>query len=87
MRKSDEQEPRKYFRAGTRFFCADSQWYYTTREGDEGPFRTEELAKRHLQTYLDLENMKAEQRSKIAKIRDEKVTVDPGVWGRQIDLT
>ena len=86
MRKSDEEEKKKFFRTGTRFFCADSQWYYTTREGDEGPFRTEELARRHLRTYLDLESMKSDQREKVETIRSQKVDADPKVWNNRVDL-
>ncbi|HCW90799.1 MAG TPA: hypothetical protein DHU56_12235 [Marinobacter sp.] len=37
----------------SRFFCVDSKWYFTTREGfDSGPFATRERAEIGLRRFL-----------------------------------
>ena len=87
MRKSDDNnKKRKYFRAGTRFFRVGTEWFYTTREGDEGPFESEIAASRHLNGYLGLNELKEQHKAKLTKIREEKVNVDPKVWGNQLDV-
>lgn len=87
MRKSDGQDKRVFFRADDRFFRIDSDWFYTTREGEQGPFASQKEAKRHLDQFVALEAMKVNQFEKVEKIRREKVDADPTVWNRQIDLS
>ena len=86
MRKSDGQDKHTIFRAGTRFFCVDMKWFYSTREGDIGPFPTEEQAAKHLRTFIELEKLKAVHKGKVETIRKQKITADPKVWGGQIDV-
>ena len=57
MRKSDEQEERHYFRMGDRFFRVENQWFYTTREGNEGPFNAREEAEAHLRTFVAMQEL------------------------------
>ena len=52
MRESDDQET-KHFRTGSRFFCADGKWFYSTREGDEGPYDTREKAEAALREFIE----------------------------------
>ncbi len=85
MRKSDEQAKRRYFRSDERFFRVDSQWFFTTREGDEGPFATREQAQAQLRHYLALQEMKEEHGEKIKRIREDTPRGDPGIWNSQID--
>ena len=42
------------YRTG-RFFCGDSAWFFSTREGlEHGPFPTKEKAERQCRTYISV---------------------------------
>jgi len=45
MRRTDpEDTTRSYFRSRERVFCLNGRWFYSTREGDLGPFRSKQEA-------------------------------------------
>ena len=52
MRHDDLQE-KAYFRSSERLFRVNSAWYFSAREGDQGPFDSEETAARELQRYIE----------------------------------
>lgn len=53
MRKDDRNDvTRKFFRSDDRFFQINGQWYFAAREGDIGPFRTRDQARREAQAYI-----------------------------------
>lgn len=53
MRKDDPSTLKKrFFRSNDRFFQINGQWYFSAREGDIGPFRNREQAKREAQAYV-----------------------------------
>jgi hypothetical protein len=53
MRKNDPDElKRKFFRSNDRFFHANGQWFFSAREGDIGPFRTRDQARREALAYI-----------------------------------
>ncbi len=53
MSKNRHGEKRKMRFRSDRLFVADSQWYFSTREGEErGPFDTKEKAEAELVRYL-----------------------------------
>ena len=85
MRKSDENS-RKYFRAGTRIFRVEQQWFFTTREGEEGPFSSELDAKARLKEFLNLQKAKDEHKETLDRLREQKIGGDPKIWNNQIDL-
>lgn len=86
MRNSDEQSSVRHFRAENRFFRVENQWFYSTREGQEGPFPSKEAAQRHLRSFLDLQQLKKDAGEKVEKMREEHVPVDHSIWDRQIDI-
>ena len=87
MRKTDDNQTSvRYFRAGDRLFRVEDQWFYATREGNEGPFASKELAERHLRSFIGLQDMKVDNQVKLDKIRDQRVDADPKVWNNQIDV-
>ncbi len=54
MRKSDtDQKAIKHYRTRERFFRQDDQWFFQTREGARGPFKTREAAERELGRFVD----------------------------------
>ena len=53
MRKEDTKDSKKsFFRARDRMFKLSEAWYFGTREGDQGPFRTRERAVREISRYV-----------------------------------
>jgi uncharacterized protein DUF6316 len=87
MRDSDENPKIRHFRAGHRYFCQDGIWWFSTREGEEGPFKSREEAEAGLARYVEsikfMKKIKAEQAQKQAEVADKKL--DKTLWDRQID--
>jgi hypothetical protein len=53
IRKNDSDDvTRSYFRTNDRFFQANGHWYFSAREGDIGPFRTRDQARREAKAYI-----------------------------------
>ena len=49
--RRDDNEDKPYFRS-ERLFTMNGEWYYSTREGERGPYATRELARRELERYV-----------------------------------
>lgn len=73
-----EEENKFWFRSD-RFFKADGQWYFTTREHhDVGPFITREYAEHGLQLFIDCiqkQNKDVEYAIEVAKNGDWAVSM------------
>lgn len=53
MRRTDpEDSKRSYFRCQTRVFVLNGEWYFTTREGECGPFRSKERADDEVDRFI-----------------------------------
>jgi hypothetical protein len=53
MRKNDPSgQKKRFFRSDDRFFQANGQWYFAAREGDIGPFRTRDQARREALAFI-----------------------------------
>ncbi|MDH3642970.1 MAG: DUF6316 family protein [Gammaproteobacteria bacterium] len=52
-RKTDKDDV-AHFRAGSRIFRLNNEWYFSSREGEHGPFESEEDAARELQAFVKL---------------------------------
>ncbi len=53
MRKEDPKNSKKsFFRARDRLFKLSEAWYFGTREGDKGPFRTRDRAIKEIAQYV-----------------------------------
>ncbi len=93
MRKSDETQAKHYFRVGDRFFRIDEKWFYTTREGDEGPFGSREQAEAHLRTFVAMQQLTEEHGARVVQhgsnLRNrpapDRPKLDTGIWDRQVD--
>lgn len=46
-------QPRQFFRASSRLFCLNGEWYFQTREADHGPFTKREAAELALDRYVN----------------------------------
>lgn len=83
MRKSDPSDLKKrFFRSNDRFFQINGQWYFSAREGEIGPFRTREQARREAQAYIAA-RMAGEGRAAKPRPRVEP-TVIPGYVYRSV---
>ncbi len=84
-RESDEgSENLKYFRAQDRVARVDDQYWFSTREGEEGPFATRTEAETALRGYIaskQFQNSTAAEPPVIERRRG-----DPTIWDRQIDI-
>jgi len=55
MRRTDEEE-RTYFRVGDRVYQEGEGWFYSTREGKHGPFKTRQDAEADMARYVGLQS-------------------------------
>lgn len=46
-------QPRQFFRASSRVFCLNGEWFFQTRENDHGPFTKREAAEQALERFVD----------------------------------
>jgi hypothetical protein len=53
MRRTDpESTTRSFFRSKERVFVLNGQWFYTTREGENGPFPSRETALKEANRFV-----------------------------------
>lgn len=90
MREQDKKSTVHHFRTSNRYFCQDGRWWFSTREGEEGPFDTRELAEEGMQRFVGsvqlMEKFQATRQAK--KDKNEKAQRDrgdPTIWDRQLD--
>ena len=91
MRRREDREDKTYYRS-ERVFAMNGQWYFGAREGDCGPFRTQEIARAALARFI---NEKVElasfQKSRELKILannrlDDAFAASPAVVGNELFL-
>ena len=61
-RKSDTQE-NGIPRSSSRTYERDGYWFYSSREGECGPFENEAAAAEDLQAYIELIDLRMEDKS------------------------
>lgn len=84
-RKNDPSSAKKrFFRAGDRFFQVNGQWFFAAREGDIGPFRSREQAKREAEAYIKARNMNGGAGPRAVPDRRTNPTVIPGYVYRSV---
>ncbi len=81
-RKTDNEGGPSRFRASSRIFSVNDGWYYSTREGDHGPFESETAAQKELNRFIgEIDPPEPEY----IEITVEQPKNDPKVWD-QYDL-
>lgn len=53
-RSTDHGGSAAVFRVASRIFRLNDAWYFSSREGEQGPFKSESDAKKELETYIKL---------------------------------
>lgn len=82
MRKDDPNDlTRSFFRTNDRFFQVNGKWFFSAREGEIGPFRTRDQARREAMAYINarLASAAPEERRKLIE-----PTVIPGYVYRSV---
>ena len=73
-RQSDANQSLEFTRAGTRTFTRDGGWFFSSREGDMGPYDTESEALEQAAGYVMLVDLKEEnERPVTPDVADETV--------------
>ena len=88
MRKSDTAKNVHHFRSEDRCFRMNGEWWFGTREGDQGPYRSQEHAKHELARYITMMAALEEHQEEAQRV-SEKVTPargDPAIWLTQQDV-
>ncbi|MBK79759.1 MAG: hypothetical protein CMQ43_02410 [Gammaproteobacteria bacterium] len=86
MRKGDPNDLTKsFFRTNDRFFQVNGQWYFSAREGEIGPFRTRDQARREAMAYINARQASAAAPpSRAAAHQRSEPTVIPGYVYRSV---
>lgn len=50
--RQDDHEKKCYFRSSDRVFHSNGAWYFTTREGEEGPYPSEDQVQIEVQRFI-----------------------------------
>ena len=75
MRRREDTEDKTYFRS-ERVFCMNGQWYFSSREGDCGPFATQAVARHALERFLSEKvELAAFQRSRERGVPKPRLTL------------
>lgn len=87
MRDTDENPGIRHFRSDSRLFCADGEWWFSTREGEEGPYANREEAELGLERFIQAQKiLKHMITRKVVSPNPRRLQIDTSIWDRQIDL-
>ena len=74
-RQSDADRSLDFPRANTRTFTRDGKWFFSSREGDMGPYDTQSEALEQATGYVMLVDLKEENELPVTPdMEDEEVT-------------
>lgn len=75
-RQSDSGPASAYPRTEKRVFCRGEQWFFSSREGDMGPFETHAEAEEQADAYVMLIDLKEEnERPVTPDIAEDRVAL------------
>ncbi len=82
MRRTDPKDTRRsFFRTGNRIFSLNGQWFFATREGEVGPWRSREVATREATRYVrernDLERFQRSRELERRGLRSHTLSILP----------
>lgn len=81
-RKTDAEDGSSRFRASSRIFSVNDEWYFSTREGNHGPFASDNAAQKELDRFIGAIDPPEPE---YIEITVEQPKNDPKVWD-QYDL-
>ena len=50
--RHDDHENKRYYRSSERVFRMNSEWFFAAREGDQGPYPSQNEAEREVERYI-----------------------------------
>ena len=78
MRRSDKPDStRSYFRSETRTFVLNGEWFFTTREGEFGPYRSKKRVDAEVQCFI-------EAREQLNDFQESRVVEDANAYSLSI---
>ena len=82
MRRTDpDSTSRSFFRTRNRIFSMNGQWFFATREGEVGPFRSREVAAKEATRYVrernDLERFQRAREMEMSNRRSHTLSIVP----------
>jgi hypothetical protein len=66
-RQSDRDQNQEFERSQSRTFNRDNYWYFSSREGDMGPYDTEAEAIEDMEAYVGLIDLREENESPVTQ--------------------
>lgn len=74
-RQSDLDQNQDFSRSTSRTFCRDGSWFFSSREGDMGPYDSEAEAVQEMDSYVALVDLKEENESPVTPdiFEDEEI--------------
>ena len=61
QKRQSDREAAEYQRSQSRTFQRDGRWYFSSREGDFGPFASEAEAASDMEAYVGIIDLRLEQ--------------------------
>ncbi len=79
MRRSDPPDStRNYFRTETRTFVLNGEWFFTTREGEFGPYRSKEWVEDEVKCFIEArEQLNNFQQSRVVEDANYSLAILP----------
>ena len=87
-RYTDEETQKRYFRSDGRVFRMNSDWYVALREGELGPFVSQNEAARELAAFIQEQvHLKVIQEAREVEVLAGNVTpINKNVWDNRPDV-
>ncbi len=78
MRVEDPRDSTKrYFRSNKRVFVLNGAWYYSTREGEKGPFPTAKKAEQELERFkAEMSDLQKFQKNRETEKQDRNIQAE-----------
>lgn len=89
MRQNDTYS-KTYFRSSQRVFRMNDSWYFSAREGDQGPYNSESVAAEACRCFIndktELANFQAKREAEAAAQKVQKLEIVPFAQQDQVEV-
>lgn len=84
--RHDDSKDGTYFRSSERIFRMNEHWYFAAREGDQGPYSSEQSARKQAAQFIAERTQLAKFQSKRVSKKEGKHAVLAGVASNSLAL-
>ena len=89
--RHDDPQKKRYYRSSERVFRMNEVWFFATREGDQGPYVSQNEAEREVSRYIlektELESFQNQRTAAVHRLelepKDHMLDVDFDLMPRQ----